>query len=71
VASDGEVYEPGQKVPMSGIYKVRHDPMHVQEHEVTCVAGKRFPPCRDCGHPRFTLARAAKHVDEHEHFTRH
>jgi hypothetical protein len=56
---------------MSGIYKVRHDPMHVQAHEVTCVAGKRFPPCRDRGHPRFTLARAAKHVDEHEHFTRH
>jgi hypothetical protein len=62
-------YEPGEKVPHSGIYKVVHDKQHTANHEVTCVYGKTFPPCNHCGkHPRFTLIRAAQHIGSNEHF---
>jgi len=55
-------YKPGDTVPTSGIYRVTHDPAHRQPHEITCVAGKTFPPCRDCHHPRYVLVRPAVHV---------
>ncbi len=62
-------YKPGDKVPQSGIYAVKHDPNHVQPHEVTCVFDEKFPPCNHCGqHPRFTLVRGAIHVKWHEEF---
>ena len=64
------VYKPGDTVPSSGIYRVTHDPQHTQEHEVTCIAGKIFPPCRGCNHPQFVLVRAAHHIETHEHFKR-
>jgi hypothetical protein len=68
-ASVGAVFKPGDKVEASGIYKVTHDPRHAAEHEVTCVYGHKFPPCNHCGnHPRFTLVKAAQHVDQNEHF---
>ena len=63
-----DVYKPGDVVPNSGIYRVTHDPAHAQEHEVTCVKGKIFPPCRGCKHPRFVLVKAAHHIETHEHF---
>jgi YjzC-like protein len=64
-----EQYKPGDKVPHSGIYKVVHDTVHTEEHEVTAVLGEPFPPCNDCGdHPRFTLIRAAHHIKTHKHF---
>ncbi|WP_146767995.1 hypothetical protein [Mesorhizobium atlanticum] len=68
MAEIGDVFKPGDKVPNSGIYKVLHDKNHVQEHEVTCVFGKPFPPCRGCSHPRFKLLRVAQHIDNNEHF---
>lgn len=62
-------YKPGEKVPESGIYTALHDAYHAARHEVTCVQGEHFPPCRGCGSKvRFTFARAAKHISEHEHF---
>lgn len=62
-------YKPGDKVPRSGIYKVVHDKKHAQEHEVTCIYEKTFPPCRDCGKGvRFELVKAAQHIDSNEHF---
>jgi len=63
-----EVYKPGDKVPKSGIYDVVHDPEHVEKHQVTCIMGKVFPPCHGCSHPRFTLWRAAHHIENHEQF---
>jgi hypothetical protein len=63
-----ESYKPGEKVPKSGIYLVTHDPAHSEPHEVTCVLGKVFPPCNECKHPRFTLVRAAHHLDTHKFF---
>lgn len=66
-----QVFTPGDKVARSGIYRVTHDTVHRQEHEVTCVAGEHFPPCNDCGpHPRFVLKYHAQHVRTHENFVR-
>ena len=63
------LYKPGDEVPKSGIYKVVHDTVHKEEHEVTAVIGERFPPCRHCGqHPRFSLERAPHHIGNHDHF---
>jgi hypothetical protein len=61
-------YKPGDDVPRSGIYRVIHDPTHTEEHEVTVVYGKRFPPCRDCRHPRFVPVRLAQHIEHNKHF---
>lgn len=62
-------YKPGDEVEASGIYKVVHDKTHSQEHEVTCVYGKKFPPCSGCkGSVRFVLVRKAIHISSSEHF---
>jgi hypothetical protein len=62
-------YKPGDEVKASGIYRVTHDRNHVAAHEVTCVYGRKFPPCNGCGHhPRFVLVHAAIHVESNENF---
>jgi hypothetical protein len=59
----------GETVKKSGIYSVLHDGEHVGAHEVTCVAGRPFPSCGECGEKvRFLLVRAARHVSRHEQF---
>lgn len=68
MAKIGDAFKPGDEVPHSGIYRVIHDPQHTEEHEVTCVYGKKFPPCGKCTHPRFVLQRAAQHIESSEHF---
>lgn len=68
MAKTGDSFKPGQEVPNSGIYDVIHD-KHAQAHEVTCVYGEPFPPCKSCGHAaRFVLVRAAQHIDRNKHF---
>ncbi|HTV56545.1 MAG TPA: hypothetical protein VMI06_16740 [Terriglobia bacterium] len=65
----GDEFEPGETVPKSGIYRVEHDSVHAQKHEVTCVYGKKFPPCNHCGHGvRFVLVRRAQHIERNEWF---
>jgi hypothetical protein len=69
MANIGDEFKPGEAVPHSGIYRVVHDAYHAQEHEVTCVYGKPFPPCNHCGHHvRFVLKYAAHHIETHEYF---
>ncbi|MGH7295786.1 MAG: hypothetical protein ACRELB_12660 [Polyangiaceae bacterium] len=64
-----DTYKPGEKVPRSGIYAVMHDRAHAEKHEVTCIYGKVFPPCRGCGGGvRFRLVRHAKHIANHDLF---
>jgi hypothetical protein len=63
----GAEFRPGQQVPESGIYTVLHDPDHPAEHEITCVRGEPFPPCR-CAHPRYKVKWKAKHISELPHF---
>jgi hypothetical protein len=65
----GDEFKPGDICRRSGIYRVDHDAEHTEEHEVTVVYDKKFPPCNHCGdHPRFTLLRAAQHIDHNEWF---
>jgi hypothetical protein len=62
-------YKPGEIVPQSGIYIIKHDPVHADmPHEVTVIKGSRFPICRHCKGITFELAHAAKHVSEIDHF---
>jgi hypothetical protein len=62
-------YKPGDTVEHSGVYRVVHDRTHVQEHEVTVVFGKKFPPCNHCGHhPRFIAVKLAQHIEHNENF---
>jgi len=62
-------YKPGEKCEHSGIYRVEHDPGHTQNHEVTCVYGKPFPPCNTRGcHPRFVPVKLAIHIDSDKNF---
>ena len=62
-------YRPGEEVTHSGVYRVVHDRNHSAEHDVTVVAGRRFPPCNHCGHhPRFKPVRLAWHVGNNDNF---
>lgn len=59
-------HKPGEAVPVSGIYNVMHDQVHLAQHQITAVRGEHFPPCRGCGHGvRYALAQAALHLREH------
>jgi hypothetical protein len=65
----GQVFKPGEECPLSGVYRVVHDPVYTKDHEVTCVYGKKFSPCNDCGHyVRFVLEHGADHVDVDDNF---
>jgi hypothetical protein len=58
-------FHPGQIVPESGIYRIRHDPQHADmPREVTVVKGRRFPTCRHCKGISFELVHSAKHIGE-------
>ena len=62
-------YKPGNIVPESGIYTVTHDRKHFKTHDVTCVKGRRFPTCRDCGMGvRFELRLKPHHIGDHPLF---
>ena len=59
----------GDKIKKSGIYSVVHEGQHADTHEVTCIAGKMFPPCDECGDAvRFVLVRHARHIARQEYF---
>jgi|HubBroStandDraft_4_1064222.scaffolds.fasta_scaffold879223_2 hypothetical protein len=61
-------YRSGSMVEHSGIYVVTHLGHAIPDHEVTCVKGNRFPPCRGCGHGvAFKLVKPTKHVSEDQH----
>ena len=62
-------FKSGEKITKSGIYSVVHADEHTGVHEVTCVAGKKFPPCDECGDGvKFLLVRHARHIARQDHF---
>jgi hypothetical protein len=62
-------YRPGDIIPESGVYRIRHDPEHAEmAGQLTLVKGQRFPTCRGCNGMRFTLDLAARRPDEVERF---
>jgi hypothetical protein len=59
-----EVFQPGDEVPESGVYTVRHY-LHRENHLATIFKGERFPACAHCGNAvRFVLARRATRILE-------
>ena len=63
-----QVYKPGEKPPLAGIYQVIHY-RHRLYHEVTILDGQEFPVCRSCGERvRFRLVRNAAPVEEDRDF---
>jgi hypothetical protein len=73
IANDGDLFKPGDAVPASGIYDVIHDKLdgqeHAEQHQITAIAGKTFPPCKGCqAWVRYRLYRAAEYIQENEHF---
>jgi hypothetical protein len=46
-AREPEVFAPGQKAPVSGIYRAVHS-SHREEHNITAIRGEEFPSCRQC-----------------------
>ena len=62
-------HKPGDKITKSGIYAVTHEGKHAEAHEATCIAGKTFPSCNECGNDvRFVLVKHARHVSRQDHF---
>lgn len=57
-------FKPGEKAPVSGIYRVVHDQTHKATHEDTMPKGHTFPPCGGCkgGGPRYVLVRETQHL---------
>jgi hypothetical protein len=69
MTSKGDRFHPGATIPNSGIYSAVHTGHPKEDHEVTCIRGRKFPACRDCGADvEFVLMRKAKHVKHHELF---
>lgn len=63
-----QVYKPGDEVPESGVYTVRHH-LHRENHSATIFKGERFPGCLHCGtEVRFVLARRATRILEDADF---
>lgn len=72
MANGSEEFMPGERAPTSGIYDVIHDKLdgddHVQQHQVTAIAGAVFPRCKGCREwVRFRLYRAAVAVEADTH----
>jgi len=68
--SKAERFHPGTTIPSSGIYSAVHTGHPKDDHDVTCLRGRKFPACRECGSSvEFVLVRKAKHVKYHELFS--
>lgn len=44
------LYEPGQKVPISGQYNIVDSNGNMTKYQVTCVLGEHFPPLKFKGY---------------------
>jgi YjzC-like protein len=63
-----QVFKPGEEVPASGVYTVRHN-LHRDNHSATIFKGERFPACARCGTAvRFVLLRRAATIAEESDF---
>lgn len=62
-------HKSGDDVITPGVYRVVHGAHHASEYEVTCVLGKKFPPCHYCGQDvQFLLARPAQNIEYDPNF---
>ncbi len=64
----GDEFRPNEICLKFGVYRVKHAPAHAPDHEVTCIKGRTFPPCRICGNARFILVNPAPRLESQEFF---
>ena len=68
MAAMAVLLHPGETVPISGIYRVRHD-SHRGEHLVTAIKGEHLPACRSCGaNVSFELVDPADYIMQERDF---
>ena len=61
-------WQPGEVVPCSGVYRVRHKE-HRDEHDGILLNGQVFPACTICGDQvRFQLLQAANPIEQQPAF---
>lgn len=61
-AHERPIFAPGDKAPVSGIYRATHDG-HRADHNITAIRGEEFPACRKCKTlVSFSLVTAADYV---------
>lgn len=64
-----ETFKPGNRIPRSGVYRVRHGRRHTPAHEVTIVYGLVFPTCIHCvDEVRFVLVKSGQNIDSNPNF---
>jgi hypothetical protein len=51
------VFNVGEVVPYSGVYRITHYPPHTTEEVLTLTKGSTFPRCVRCSHLSFMLIR--------------
>jgi hypothetical protein len=61
----GSLHKPGRAAPVTGIYRVVHDPPHRASHTVLILESQKLPRCTDehCT-VAFLLVQAAPLVDD-------
>jgi hypothetical protein len=65
------IFRPGDKAPITCIYRVLHGRQHVEGHYVIALQGDIFPACLECSdNVRFDVAVSAAHVNAHSLFKR-
>jgi hypothetical protein len=68
-SNDGEVFNSGDVVRLTGIYEVLHDGHHREAHEVVMHVGDLFPACDTCDQKvRFKVIRTAPYIFDDEDF---
>lgn len=66
-----DMFQPGDRTPCSGIYRVVHSVQHASSHHVIALYGDTFPRCQECtDEVRFELARSAVYISAHPFFLR-
>ena len=66
-------FRAGEKIQVSGVYDVIHDRIdgqyHAADHQLTLIAGARFPNCKACqGWVKFRLHQAGGDIGKHPDF---
>jgi hypothetical protein len=64
-----DIFQPGDRTPCSGMYRVVHALTHTSSHHVLALYGDTFPHCLECtDEVRFELALSAVYMRAHPCF---
>jgi hypothetical protein len=64
-----EIFQPGDRAPCSGMYRVVHALRHAASHQVIALYNDTFPCCLECiDEVRFELTLSAVYLSAHPCF---